>query len=149
VRLLWVTKVTGVFEQIRGDIAINETDHTAIVQATIDAESLRMDSARFRRWVLAPEFFDAQNYPSIHFVSAPLSLDALATGSELDGELTMRGVTRPAHFTLLPSNCTAQALAGCTLQALGVIDRTDFGMRGRRGALADKVELGLMIGIAR
>ncbi|HEY4146659.1 YceI family protein [Pinirhizobacter sp.] len=147
VRLLWVTKVTGVFERIRGTIDIDPDDNRAVVQASIDVESLQMDSSRFRKWVLAPEFFDYTRYPSIGFVSTRIPLDALGNGDRLDGQLTMRGVTQPVHFTILRSDCTATHLSGCTLQALGAIDRTDFDMRGRRGALADRVELGLSITI--
>jgi polyisoprenoid-binding protein YceI len=147
VRLLWVSKVTGVFEHIHGTIDIDPDDGRAVVQAAIDVQSLKMDSTRFRNWVLAPEFFDAQRYPSIGFVSTRIPLDALGNGDGLDGRLTMRGVTQEVHFTILRSDCTATHLNGCTLQALGAIDRTDFDMRGRRGALADKVELGLSITI--
>jgi polyisoprenoid-binding protein YceI len=147
VRLLWISKVTGVFDRIRGTIDIDPDDGRAVVQAAIDVDSLRMESSRFRNWVLAPEFFDAKRYPSISFVSTRIALDAMGNGDALEGRLTMRGVTQTVRFTILRSDCTAAHLSGCTLQALGAINRTDFDMRGRRGALADRVELGLSISI--
>jgi polyisoprenoid-binding protein YceI len=148
VRMLWLTRVTGVFNSIRGDIIVNHETQAAVVHATIELSSLEMDNARFRRWVLEPEFFDEKNYPEITFDSDPLSLEALANGHVLEGALTIRGITQHERFTLLSSNCTPVRFRGCTLAARGSIDRTDFGMRNRRGALADRVDLALEIGVA-
>lgn len=145
VRLLWVSNVSGAFEGIRGDVSIDHAAQTAIVRATIDTESIRMESARLRRWVLAPEFFDSVHYPSIQFESDPTSLVMLTHGGDVAGKLTMRGVTRPVTFHLQANRCPPESMAGCVLQLQGIIDRTDFEMRGRRGALSDRVNLGMAI----
>lgn len=145
VRLLWVSTVSGSFDGIRGELVIDHAAQTAVVDADIDTDSIKMDSARLRRWVLAPEFFDAKHHPTIHFQSAPVALQLLSAGGDVDGKLTMRGVTRPVTFHLQANLCPPQALAGCVLQLHGIIDRTDFDMRGRRGALSDRVNLGMAI----
>lgn len=145
VRLLWVTSVTGYFEGIRGDLTTDPATATAVVRADIDTENIRMESARLRRWVLAPEFFDAEHHPRIQFVSAATPLTRLSEGGDVAGELTIRGVTRPVTFRLLANRCPPEAMAGCVLQLQGMIDRTDFGMLGRRGALSDRVNLGMAI----
>ncbi|MDQ7995546.1 MAG: YceI family protein [Luteibacter sp.] len=145
VRLLWVSTVSGSFEGIRGDLSIDREARTAVVRAVLDTESIRMESARLRRWVLAPEFFDSVHYPQILFTSDPLPLELISRGGEIKGKLTMRGVTRDETFHLQATRCPADALAGCVLQLQGTIDRTDFEMRGRRGALSDRVNLGMAI----
>jgi polyisoprenoid-binding protein YceI len=147
VRLLWVTSVTGHFEGIRGDLSTDPATATAVVRADIDIESIRMESSRLRRWVLAPEFFDAEHHPRIHFESAPTPLTLLSHGGDVEGQLTLRGVTRPVTFRLQANRCPPEAMAGCVLQLHGIIDRTDFGMLGRRGALSDRVNLGMAIAI--
>jgi polyisoprenoid-binding protein YceI len=145
VRLLWISSVTGSFENIRGNVTTNDSAGTAVVTADIDTESIRMESARLRRWVLAPEFFDAEHHPRIQFVSGAMPLAILTHGGDVQGELTIRGVTQPATFRLQANQCRPDALAGCVLQLQGTIDRTEFGMRGRRGALSDRVNLGMAI----
>ena len=145
VRLLWVSNVSGAFERIHGDVSIDHAAQTAIVSADIDTESIRMESARLRRWVLAPEFFDSVHYPNIHFESDATSLRLLSRGGDIAGKLTIRGITRPVTFHLQANRCPPEAMAGCVLQLQGTIDRTDFEMRGRRGALADRVNLGMAI----
>jgi polyisoprenoid-binding protein YceI len=116
-----------------------------VVRADIDTESIRMESARLRRWVLAPEFFDSVHYPNIHFESSPTPLLLLTRGGDVEGKLTLRGITQPVIFHLQGNRCSPESLAGCVLQLQGMIDRTDFEMRGRRGALSDRVNLGMAI----
>lgn len=149
VRLLWVSTVSGSFEGIRGDMSIDPKARTAVVRAVLDTESIHMESARLRRWVLAPEFFDAVHYPQILFTSEPLPLELISRGGDVDGQLTLRGITRPVTFRLQATRCPADALDGCVLQLQGMIDRTDFEMRGRRGALSDRVNLGMAIVLVR
>jgi len=145
VRLLWVSTVTGSFDGIRGEVTIDPPTQTAVVNADIDTESIRMESARLRRWVLAPEFFDAGHHPRIHFESSPTALEVLSQGGNVQGRLTIRGITQPVSFRLQPTRCPTHGMAGCVLQLQGMIDRTDYEMRGRRGALSDRVSLGMAI----
>jgi polyisoprenoid-binding protein YceI len=149
VRLLWISTVTGSFEGIRGELVIDPARQTAVVSADIDTASVRMESSRLRRWLLAPEFFDASRHPQIHFESSPLSMQLLSDGGDVQGRLTLRGVTQPVTFHLQANHCPPHDLAGCVLQLKGTIDRTDFEMRGRRGALSDRVNLGLAIVLTR
>lgn len=147
VRLLWLSQISGRFEEIDGDVTLSALHDTAIVDARITVDSIHMSSDRVRRWVLAPEFFDVSHYPSIHFISEPVSLAVLEKGGDLDGTLTVRGVTRPAHFELLPSRCPLAEPQQCVIAVKGTIQRSDFGMNGHRTALSDRVELGMMISL--
>ena len=149
VRLLWVSTVAGSFDGIRGDVVIDPKTRTAVVRADLETESIHMESSRLRRWVLAPEFFDSEHHPNIHFESSPTPLALFSGGGTVEGSLTLRGITRPVTFRLAPNNCNNAAMAGCVLHLQGTIDRTDFDMRGRRGALADRVNLGMAIVLAK
>src|SRR3954470_24446484 len=61
--------------------------------ARVDSISV-VEPAAMRASVLGPEFFDAERHPEIAFRSTAIRL--AGDGSvEIDGELTMRGVTRP------------------------------------------------------
>jgi polyisoprenoid-binding protein YceI len=145
VRLLWLHTIQGRFEQLSGAIE-PRGEGRVVVDARVAVDSLSMESQRLRRWVLAEEFFDAARYPTLHFVSAPVPRTALDDGGMLEGQLTLRGVTRPMRFELLPARCTADA---CTIEARGRLKRSEFGMTGHRAVLADHVELALSIAIAR
>lgn len=145
VRLLWLHTIQGRFERIAGTVQ-PRADDQVVVDARVAVDSLAMDSQRLRRWVLDEEFFDAAHYPTLHFVSAPVARGALDEGGALEGQLTLRGVTRPMRFELLPARCTADA---CLIEAHGELRRSEFGMGGHRAVLSDHVELALSIAIAR
>ncbi len=147
VRLFWLSQVSGRFEQIDGDVTLSSLRDSAVVDAHISVDSIQMGSDRIRRWVLAPEFFDVSHFPSIHFVSEPISLEMLQKGGDLGGTLTLRGITKPTHFELLPSHCPLEAPQECVISVRGTIQRSDFGMSTHRTALSDKVDLGMMISL--
>lgn len=144
VRLLWLHTINGRFTQIAGQLRI-DPHGLATVDARIAVNSVVTDSARFRRWMLAPEFFDAAHYRTIHFVSAPIAPSVLSSGGALDGQLSMRGVTRPIRFELMPSTCAAITAGDCVIEAHGTLARGEFGMNSHRTALSDQVQLGLRI----
>jgi polyisoprenoid-binding protein YceI len=146
VRLLWLHTVSGRFTSIRGDVYL---DHVglATVDVSIDVNSVAMDSARFRRWVLAPEFFDAQRHPTARFLSDPVPFDRLATGGVLDGRLNLRGVIRPVQLELLPADCARITSRACMIEARGAVSRSDFGMTSHGTSLSDTVKLDLMIAL--
>ncbi|MGH8157694.1 MAG: YceI family protein [Rhodanobacter sp.] len=147
VRLFWLHTISGRFMQITGEVRMDPRG-LATVDARISVNSIVMDSAPFRRWVLAPEFFDAAQYPILHFVSDPIAPGLLTAGGVLDGRLSMRGVTRPIRFELMPSTCDTIASTGCAIEAQGTLSRHAFGMNAHRAALSDKVQLGLRITLA-
>jgi polyisoprenoid-binding protein YceI len=146
VRLLWLQTITGRFTQITGEVTLD--DHgLATVDARITASSIRMASDRLRRWVMAPDFFDALQYPTIHFLSQPITFTMLTTGGVLQGQLTLRGVTHPMRFELQPAHCTPSEQQTCLIEARGSLSRSAFGMDSHRTALSDQVQLGLLIAL--
>jgi polyisoprenoid-binding protein YceI len=83
--------------------------------------------AAMRASVLGPEFFDADRHPELIFRSTAIRL-ADDGRAELEGELTMRGVTRPiaagGHYAP-PRESAFGEIAG--LQLHTTIDRREFG----------------------
>ena len=144
VRLLWLHTINGRFTQIAGQLQVDPRG-LATVDARITVDSLVMDSARFRRWVLAREFFDAAQYPTIHFVSDPIALTRLTAGGMLGGRLGLRGVTQPVRFELMPAVCSTRSMTDCVIEAHGTVSRSVFGMSGHSASLSDQVQLGLWI----
>jgi polyisoprenoid-binding protein YceI len=144
VRLLWVHTIGGRFTDMHGLVNLDR-QKLATVNVQIEINSVVMDSSRFRRWVLAPEFFDAQRHPVAHFLSDPVPFDRLASGGELDGRLNLRGVMHPIHLELLPASCATTA--ACVIEARGSVSRSDFGMISHGTSLSDQVKLDLMIAL--
>jgi polyisoprenoid-binding protein YceI len=112
-----------------------------------EVASLDVKDENLAAHLMSAEFFDAENYPEITFTSDELTIDG--DNVQLDGELTIKGITQALHATGTVEGPTEDAMGntrlGFTLKAM--IDRTAFGVRwnadlpkGGR-ALADDVEL--------
>jgi len=145
VRVMWLIPVHGRFDTVHGTIHIDRFRGSAQVEALIDAGDVHMHSRGDEAWVKSAEFFDVQHFPQIQFVSEAFSLERLKKGGEIDGLLTIRGITRPARFEIDTSACPDAVARECATEAAGTIRRSDFGMRSRRGALSDKVDLSFSI----
>jgi polyisoprenoid-binding protein YceI len=123
---------SGVFSY-RGSLS----DVAATLRADGDALTLegsaRVDSISvveppaMRASVLGPDFFDAERHPEITFRSTAVHLDDDGLAA-VDGELTIRGVTRPVTATghyAPPRQASFGEVAGLQLQTS--FDRREFG----------------------
>ena len=94
--------------------------------ARVDSISVT-EPAAMRASVLGPEFFDAEHHPEITFRSTDVRL-ADDGRAEVDGELTIRGITRPVsasgHYAP-PRQSSFGEIAG--LQLRTTFDRREFG----------------------
>lgn len=145
VKVLWLVGVHGRFGSVHGTITVDHFRNAATVEAQIDANVVSMRNRNHEEWVKSPEFFDAQHYPQIAFVSDAIPLKRLQAGGEIEGMLTLRGVSKHVRFDLLKPDCPAASADNCPVEAEGSIHRSDFGMSSRRGTLSDKVELSFSI----
>lgn len=145
VKVLFLIGLHGEFGSVRGSLNVDRKDGTASVDALIDTNTLRMRSRRYENWTKSAEFFDAEHFPQIQFVSDPFPLARFADGGEIGGVLTIRGASERATFELAPAVCTAPLAGACAVEATGSIRRSDFGMRSRRSTLSDKIDLSLAI----
>ena len=145
VKLLYLIGLHGEFGAVRGTLSIDWGGGTATVDATIDTNAVHMRNRRYETWTRSAEFFDAEHFPQIHFASVPFPLERLTQGGEISGTLTIRGSKRSAVFTIDAAECATPLSGACAVAATGIIRRSEFGMRSRRGALADKVDLSLSI----
>ena len=94
--------------------------------ARVDSISV-VEPAAMRASVLGPEFFDAEHHPEIMFRSTEIRL-ADDGRAEVEGELTIRGVTRPVtasgHYAS-PRPSAFGEIAGLKLRTS--FDRREFG----------------------
>jgi polyisoprenoid-binding protein YceI len=109
--------------------------------------SLETKDENLQAHLLSPEFFDAERYPEVSFATA--SARDVDGQVELEGEITIKGVTQPATLTGTIVGPVADPYGneryGLHLET--TVDRTAFGivwnapMPDGSNALADEVTL--------
>jgi polyisoprenoid-binding protein YceI len=128
VRHLVVSKVHGRFDAYEGKIVTDEDLARSSVSVTIQAASVDTHLPIRDNQVRSADFLDADNFPNLTFVST-------AIRSERDrycveGELTIRGTTRPVTLDLQVNGFTPDTFGATRLSisATTEINRNDFGV---------------------
>ncbi len=110
VHVLWFGKIVGRLDKLQGTLDLDRRRGLASVDVHVAAAAVRMDNSGYADWARGPDFFDAARHPQIRFVSQPFPLDRLQQGGDLEGTLTLRGISRPVRFKLLPQPCLMTTL---------------------------------------
>jgi polyisoprenoid-binding protein YceI len=91
--------------------------------------SINVKEENLAAHLLSPEFFDAERFPELTFVSKEIRRDG--DDVEIDGELTMKGITKLATLTGTINGPAVDHFGatrvGFKLQT--VVDRTDFDIK--------------------
>jgi polyisoprenoid-binding protein YceI len=151
VRHMMVSKVRGRFGSITGEITTAEDVTKSTVTATIDATSIDTNNEQRDNHIRSADFFDVGTHPTWTFNSTAVRVDD--GDFFLDGELTIKGVTRPVTLALEISGFGPDAYGGTRagFSATNTINRNDFGvdismpLDGGGVVVGDKVTINLEI----
>jgi polyisoprenoid-binding protein YceI len=153
VRHMMVSKVRGRFDKFEGTIVTAGNPLESTVTATVDVSSINTGQEQRDAHIRSADFFDAENHPAMTFTSTGVRPEG--DHFLLDGDLTIRGVTKPVTFRLEVSGFGPDAYGGTRagFSAATEINRHDFGVSfngpipGVPGgvAVSDKVTINLEI----
>jgi polyisoprenoid-binding protein YceI len=142
VRHLGVSKVRGQFNTFSGEIVTAENPLDSKVTATIDATSFHTRQEQRDAHVKGEDFLHVEQFPELTFTSTGIRHEGEAF--LLDGDLTIRGVTKPVTLEL-EVNGFAEGPGGTVLgiSASTDISRKAFGVHGGgAGAMvSDKIQI--------
>ncbi|GEL19668.1 hypothetical protein PA7_35050 [Pseudonocardia asaccharolytica DSM 44247 = NBRC 16224] len=151
VRHMMVSKVRGRFGAFSGEIVTGDDLRSSTVTATIDATSIDTNNDQRDGHIRSADFFDVANHPEWTFRSTGVRADG--QDHVLDGELTIKGVTKPVTLDLEVGGFGADAWGGTRagFTATTTINRNDFGvdiampLDGGGMVVSDKVQITLEI----
>lgn len=126
VRHLMVSKVRGRFATFSGQIVTGETPLESSVTADVDLASIDTGNEQRDNHIRSADFFEVDKHPVMTFRSTGIRPDG--DDFVLDGELTLKGVTRRVPFKL-QLNGFGPDFSGVTragFTATGEINRRDF-----------------------
>lgn len=123
-KTMWgLVTVKGVLSGVTGQGEV-QPDGSASGTVTLDAASLDTKNTKRDTHLRGPDFLDAERHPSVVFAvhDAVLRQDDTVA---IDGELTVRGVTRPQSAI---ATVTESSADGITLSTEFTVDREQFGV---------------------
>ncbi|WP_221585693.1 YceI family protein [Microbacterium sp. G2-8] len=128
VRHMMISKVRGQFAVKEATITLPENVLEASVAAKVEVASIDTGDDGRDAHLRGEDFFDAEKFPYMTFESTAVRAD----GDDVlvDGDLTIKGVTKPVTFELelggFGTDPWGNYKAGAT--AVGKIDRESFGL---------------------
>ncbi len=129
VKHLMITNVKGRFPHVTGTVRLDPATPEPEVDVSIDATSITTGDIKRDAHLCSADFLNAEQHPNIRFRATRLAGN-LDTKFTLDGELTIRGVTRPVTLYVISEGRATDpwgnAKAGYT--ATTRINRRDFGL---------------------
>jgi polyisoprenoid-binding protein YceI len=128
VRHMMVSKVRGRFDTFEGTIVTAEDPLASVVTASVDLSSINTGQEQRDAHIRSADFFEVEKHTHMTFVSTGIRPD----GSDflLDGDLTLKGVTKPVTFKLEISGFGPDAYGGTRagFSATTEINRMDYGV---------------------
>ncbi|MGI6878648.1 YceI family protein [Microbacterium sp. gxy059] len=128
VRHMMISKVRGQFAVKEATIVLPENPLEATVTATADVASIDTGDEGRDAHLRSADFFDAENHPTISFRST--GVREASGGFVVDGDLEIKGVTRPVTFDLELGGFGVDPWGNYKAGATGTttIDREQFGL---------------------
>jgi len=151
VRHMMVSKVRGRFSKFSGQIVTGEEPLNSSVTAEIDLASITTGNDQRDDHIRSADFFEVETYPTMTYHSTGVRV----AGDDyvLDGELTLKGITKSVPLTLELNGFGPDPFGGTRagFTATGEINRKDFNvnfdapMQNGGVVVSDKITLHLEI----
>ena len=137
----------GSFGRTTGMVVLDRAARMGSIDVAIDAASVTSGSSSREAMLKGEDYFNVAQFPVITFKSTRLKFD----GDSLvgcDGELTMRGITRPVSLSVADFKCAihpATKKPACGAEVATRVKRSDFGMTKNQASTGDDVIIAVAI----
>jgi len=124
-------RTTGSFRQWQGTVRVDDTDVSrSSVMVRIETASIDMLDAQQAAMLGGADFFDVARFPEMTYASR--RIERLGENAlKVEGEITLRGITRPMLLDVSVTGRKPDAPAGAAyahFTATGKLKRSEFGM---------------------
>jgi polyisoprenoid-binding protein YceI len=128
VRHMMVSKVRGRFTSFEGQFVTGENPLDSSVTATVDLSSIDTGNPDRDNHIRSADFFDTDHHQAMTYRSA--AVRRRGDGYVVDGELTLKGVTKPLTLDLELGGFGPDPFGGVRagFTAVGELKRSDFGV---------------------
>jgi polyisoprenoid-binding protein YceI len=120
----------GKFKSTSGSIVLDKAGQTGTVDISIDTASIDTGNEKLNDHLKTAEFFDVARIPTATY-KGKLGKFKDGAPTEVQGDLTLHGVTRPVTLTIRSFKCMPHPMKKkefCGADAAATINREDFGM---------------------
>ncbi len=141
-----IFRTTGSFKRWRGELLVDDADvPRSSVAVRVDTASIDMLDGQQSAMLKDTDFFDVARFPEMIYASKRVERTGETT-LKVEGEITLRGITRPMMLDVSVTDRKADAPAGARyarLRANGSLKRSEFGMVKFVDVVGDTVDISI------
>jgi polyisoprenoid-binding protein YceI len=138
----------GKFNKTSGTIVYDKENQTGTVNITVDTSSVDFGQDKLNEHAQGPDLFNVAKYPTATY-KGKLARFVNGAPTEVDGEFTLLGVTRPLTLTIKQFKCMINPMTRkevCGADAAGSFNRDDYGMTmGKQYGFNMSVKLAIQV----
>ena len=120
----------GKMDHSSGTVTLDRDAHSGTVNIAIELGSIDFGLAALNTWAVGTEFFNTTQYPQATYVGRFTRFNGNVP-TQVDGELTLHGVTRPVSLTINSFACKPHPMLKrewCGADASATFQRDQFGL---------------------
>lgn len=132
------------FDKVDATITLDLDNQVGSVEVSIEVQSVSTGSLLFDQILRSDMFFDAERFPVITFKSSRLSFGKFDDITAVEGNLTVKGITRPVTLTVTHFKCMMHPMLrkpACGLNATGKVKRSEFNLGRFVPLIRDEITL--------
>jgi polyisoprenoid-binding protein YceI len=120
----------GKFTKSSGTVTLDRAAKTGTVDVIVDTSSIQTGNTKLDEHLHSGDFFDVAKYPTATYKGTSIKF-AGDTPVSVDGQLTLKGVTKPLSLKIESFKCIQHPVLKrevCGVEATGEFNRADYGM---------------------
>ena len=137
----------GKFTKTSGTVTLDRAAKTGSLDIAIDANSLDFGHVKMNEHAKGPDMFNVEKYPTVTYKAKSFKFDG-DKPIEVNGELTLLGVTKPVVLKINKFVCIMHPMLKrevCGGDASAEFKRTDFGLSYGTPRFAPEVKLQIQV----
>jgi len=139
-----IFRTTGSFKSWQGAVNVDDAEAPkSSVEVVVFTDSIQMLDTQQTAMMKDSDFFDVEKFPKMIFESKKIERTG-ENAFKVEGDITLRGVTRPMTLDVTVADRRPDAPAGARyarFRGIGTIKRSQFGMTKYVDMVGDTVEI--------
>lgn len=143
-----LSKWRGKIEKSSGKVVLDREAKTGTIDVTMDMSTINFGMKKMNEHATSPEIFDVAKYPTAIYKGKFSKFDG-DRPTEVEGTLTMHGVTKPVNLTISEFKCIMHPMLkreNCGADVSALFNRADFGVDyGKNFGFKQDVRLAIQV----
>ena len=157
VKYMMIVNVKGRFDELEGTVDLKDPVEDSTIDVSFNTSSISTNDETRDGHLRSPDFFDVETHPVMTFHGTGIERTS-GTAGKVNGDLTIRGVTRPVELDVEFNDWTPKDLWGkqrLSFSGRATINRSDWDLTWNKAIetggvlVGDRIDIALEVSLVR